>query len=94
VLFFHVNHFNIFDGQSIVIVRANVLHVRRGCLDIAAMSVVMNQAQVKQQASLSVMKSAMSTAESNGAALIEMLNSSSVSQAPHPSLGGQVDVKG
>lgn len=74
--------------------KVNVLNVRRGCLDIAAMSVVMNQAQVRQQASLSVMKSAMSTAESNGSALIEMLNSSSVSQASHPSLGGQIDVKG
>ena len=58
------------------------------------MSVVMNQAQVKQQASLAVMKSAMSTAEANGAALIDMLNSSTVQQAPHPHLGKQVDVKG
>lgn len=58
------------------------------------MSVVMNQAQVKQQANLSVMKSVMSTAETNGAALIDMLHSSAVSQAPHPNLGTQVDVKG
>lgn len=70
------------------------LKVRRDCLDIAAMSVAMNQAQVKQQASLSVMKSAMSTAESDGQALIDMLQSSGVSQAPHPNLGLQIDVKG
>jgi len=63
-------------------------------LDIAAMSIAMNQAQVKQQASLSVMKSAMSTAEVNGQALIDMLESSSVPQAPHPNLGTKIDVKG
>ncbi len=63
------------------------------CLDIAAMSMAMNQAQVKQQASLSVMKSAMTTAEQDGAALIDMLSSSGVSQAPHPNLGAQIDIK-
>jgi len=63
-------------------------------LDIAALSTVMKQAQVKQQASLSVMKSAMSTAEMNGAALIDMLNNSTTQQAPHPYLGNQIDVKG
>ncbi len=65
--------------------------VRRDCLDIAAMSVVMNQAQVKQQASLSVMKSAMSTAEQNGEAVIEMLQGSSAPQ--HPNLGSKIDLK-
>lgn len=58
------------------------------------MSIAMNQAKVQQQASLSVMKSAMSTSEQDGAALIEMLNSANVSQAPHPNLGTQIDVKG
>ncbi len=57
------------------------------------MSVVMNQAQVKQQASLSVMKSAMSTAEQDGEALIEMLESSNAQQTPHPNLGKQIDLK-
>lgn len=68
--------------------------MRRGRLDIAAMSVVMKQAQVKQQAGLAVMKSAMTTAEANGAALIDMLNHSTVPQASHPHLGKQIDVKG
>jgi len=58
------------------------------------MSVVMKQVQVKQQASLAVMKSAMSMAEENGNALIKMLNSATVRQAPHPHLGKHVDVKG
>jgi len=63
-------------------------------LDIAALSIVMKQSQVKQQAGLSVMKSAMTTAETNGAALIEMMNKSISQAAPHPYLGGQIDVKG
>lgn len=63
-------------------------------MDIAALSIAMNQSQVKQQASLSVMKNAMSTAEANGAALIEMLNQSTGGQAPHPYLGAKIDVKG
>ncbi len=67
--------------------------VRRVFVDIAALSVVMNQSQVKQQASLAVMKNAMSTAEMNGAALIEMMNQSSPA-APHPYLGGKIDLKG
>ena len=58
------------------------------------MSIVMKQAQVKQQANLAVMKSAMTTAEANGAALIDMLNNSTVLQASHPHLGKQIDVKG
>lgn len=63
-------------------------------MDIAALSVVMKQSQVKQQAGLAVMKNTMSTAEANGNALIEMLNKSTTSQAPHPHLGGQIDLKG
>lgn len=63
-------------------------------LDIAGLSIAMNQAKVQQQASVSVMKSAMSTSEQNGAALIDMLNSANVSQASHPHLGTQIDVKG
>jgi len=57
------------------------------------MSVVMNQAQVKQQASVSVMKSVMTTAEQNGEALIEMMQVSETPKAPHPNLGGKIDVK-
>lgn len=58
-------------------------------MDVAKVSIAMNQAQLQQQANLSVMKKAMNTAEMNGDALIEMLNNS----VPHPNLGGKVDVK-
>ena len=59
-------------------------------MDIAALSIVMNQSQLKQQASLAVVKKAMNTAEMNGSQLIEMLEKST---PPHPHLGHKVDVK-
>lgn len=58
-------------------------------MDVAKVSMAMSQAQLKQQANLSVMKKAMDTTEMTGDALIEMLNES----VPHPHLGGKVDVK-
>lgn len=72
----------------------NIIFYGGDLLDIAALSIVMKQSQVKQQASLAVMKNAMSTAETNGNALIDMLHQSTANQAPHPHLGGQVDLKG
>lgn len=70
------------------------MNERRNSLDIAALSTVMKQAQVKQQASLSVMKSAMNTAENNAANLIDMLNKSTVQNVSHPHLGQNIDIKG
>lgn len=55
---------------------------------------VMKQSQVKQQASLSVMKSAMNSAENNAAGLIDMLNQSTVKNVSHPHLGNKIDIKG
>ncbi|SFM23497.1 Putative motility protein [Gracilibacillus orientalis] len=58
-------------------------------MDVAAMSVVMNQAQVKQQASISVMDKALNNAETQSNNLIKMMESS---MQPH--LGSNVDIKG
>lgn len=58
-------------------------------MDVAKVSMAMSQAQLKQQATLSVMKKAMDTTEMSGDAFIEMLNKS----VPHPYLGANVDVK-
>lgn len=58
-------------------------------MDIAKVSMAMSQAQLKQAASLSVMKKAMDTTEMSGDALVEMLNKS----VAHPYLGKSVDVK-
>lgn len=62
-------------------------------MDIAALSTVMKQAQVNQQASLSVMKSAMSTAETNALGLLKMMQDSTQQQVAHPFLGKQLDFK-
>ncbi|HEY4602013.1 MAG TPA: YjfB family protein [Cerasibacillus sp.] len=62
-------------------------------MDIAVLSTVMKQAQVKQQASLSVMKSALSTEETNAAGLLKMMQDSTQQQVAHPFLGKQMDVK-
>lgn len=61
-------------------------------MNIAAMSSVLSQAQVKQQASLAVLKSAMSTADTNASGLIDMMNQS-VGQAKHPYLGNTIDMR-
>jgi hypothetical protein len=57
-------------------------------VDIAALSVAMNQSQIQQQASLSVMKMAMNTAEQNSVDLTKMLE-----QSVQPHLGSSIDVK-
>ncbi|ANX13690.1 putative motility protein [Fictibacillus arsenicus] len=57
-------------------------------MDIAALSIAMNQSQVQQQASISVMKMAINTAEQNGAELTKMLE-----QSVQPHLGSSIDLK-
>jgi hypothetical protein len=49
---------------------------------------MMNQSQVQQQASISVMKMAMNTAEQNGGELTKMLEKS-----VQPHLGSSIDLK-
>jgi hemoglobin-like flavoprotein len=56
------------------------------CIDIAALSVAMNQSQGQQQSSLFVMKMAMNTAEQNSVA--KMLE-----QSVQPHLGSSIDLK-
>ncbi len=58
-------------------------------MDVAAMSVIMTQAQVKQQASVSLMDKALDQAETQSSDMIKMMETS---MQPH--LGGNVDVKG
>lgn len=57
-------------------------------MDIAKLSILMNQSQIKHQASLSVMKKTMDTAELQSEQMIRMLE---MSVQPH--LGGQIDMK-
>jgi Putative motility protein len=57
-------------------------------MDIAALSVMMNHSQVREQASISVMKMAMNTAEQNSIGLTKMLE-----QSVQPHLGSSIDLK-
>lgn len=61
-------------------------------MDIAALSVVMANHQVRTDASLAVMNQVKGLIEGQGEQLVEMLNSSKTS-APHPTLGSNIDLK-
>jgi len=66
-------------------------------MDIAKMSMTLNQAHIQQQASLSVMKKAMDQAEGNGEFIDKMLGDTDVQalqQAANPHLGANIDIKG
>ncbi|MDR6123769.1 hypothetical protein QFZ87_003366 [Bacillus sp. SLBN-46] len=65
-------------------------------MDIAFMSMALNQGKVQQQASLSVMKMAMGNAEQQGKALQKLMgttNGAAIQQAAQPHLGGNIDLK-
>ncbi|MBP2076186.1 putative motility protein [Oceanobacillus polygoni] len=59
-------------------------------MDIAAMSVVTANHQVRTDASIAIMDNIMNVAEQQGLQLMEMLQDST---PPHPTLGIQIDVK-
>lgn len=58
-------------------------------MDIAALSMALSQMNVRQEATVSVMKKSMDQAESNGASVLKMLE-----QSVQPHIGGSVDLKG
>ncbi|WP_156858057.1 YjfB family protein [Oceanobacillus sp. AG] len=63
-------------------------------MDIAKLSTVLSQAQVKQQASLSVMRMMMDTGKVQAGDMLEMLDESvSAPDASHPNLGGKIDIQ-
>lgn len=61
-------------------------------LDIAAMSTVMSQANVKMEASLAVMNHIKSLAQTQGDQLIEMVQQSTKQTVQHPTLGQKIDI--
>ncbi len=64
-------------------------------MDIAKLSTVLSQYQVKQQASLSVMKMMMDTGKVQAEDMLEMMGESiSAPDASHPHLGGMIDIQG
>lgn len=62
-------------------------------MDIALLSMAMSQSKVMEQASMSVLKDAMGTAEQQVGDLVEMMDATAVQQAAQPHLGGNVDIK-
>ena len=63
-------------------------------MDIAAMSMVMSQTSLAQNASLSVMKIAMDSAKVNVSNLTEMLSqNTAIQQSVQPHLGVNFDMK-
>jgi Putative motility protein len=61
-------------------------------MDIAGMSVVMANSQLRSQASLAVMVNMKNLMQQQGNQLTEMLQKS-VGEAPHPTLGKSVDIQ-
>ncbi|MBN9655289.1 YjfB family protein [Halobacillus sp. GSS1] len=59
-------------------------------MDIAAISMAMSTASLKQQSSLALMDKVKGDTEEKGNQMVEMLKQS----IPHPDLGKQIDLKG
>ncbi|MCP3760920.1 YjfB family protein [Domibacillus sp. A3M-37] len=57
-------------------------------MDIAALSMGMSQASLGQNIGLALTKKTMDMAQQNANQMVQML------QAPHPTLGNSIDVKG
>jgi hypothetical protein len=65
-------------------------------MDIALMSMALNQGKVQQQASLSVMKMAIGNAEQQGEAIKKLMSTNKVAGVQHtaqPHIGGNIDLK-
>ena len=64
-------------------------------MDIAALSVMMSQGQVQQQAGVSVMKMAMNVASIQGEMMTALLNETTKSMelSVQPHLGASIDIR-
>lgn len=64
-------------------------------IDIAAMSTILSQEKIQQQASISVMKIAMDTGKTQANDMVEMMQESSknMEQSVNPNLGGDIDIR-
>ncbi|XQY91259.1 YjfB family protein [Metabacillus sp. HB246100] len=57
-------------------------------MDIAALSIGLNQASLGQSVSIALAKKTMESTQQNTEQLLKMI------QAPHPTLGNKIDAKG
>ncbi len=64
-------------------------------MDIAAMSTMISQSSIQQQASLAVLKLSMNSAQVQSANLAEMLQQSTkaMEMSVNPKLGGNMDIR-
>lgn len=64
-------------------------------MDIAGLSMVLSQSQIKQQASLSVMKLAMNKEQTQMNNMMKMLdtNTKTMEMSVNPHVGGSIDIK-
>lgn len=65
-------------------------------MDIAALSMALSQASVRQDANFSIMKKTMDIAESNNQGMINMMQEASVKAMEHsvqPHIGSSIDLK-
>jgi len=62
-------------------------------MDIATLSVVMANHQVRSDASLAIMNQTKNLMEEQGNQLVEMLHHSTNTSVSHPTLGSKVDLK-
>lgn len=64
-------------------------------MDIAALSIVLNQGKLQQQVGISVMKTAMGVADDQGSAIVAMANDMSnvMALSVQPYLGANIDIQ-
>lgn len=63
-------------------------------MDIAALSVGMNQGSLQQNANIAVMKMAMDAGKVNAVGLIDMMSQTkNMEMSVRPNLGGNIDIK-
>jgi hypothetical protein len=61
-------------------------------MNIAALSIGLNQASLKQSMSIALTKKVMDQAQANNQGLLQMMQQSAP-QAPHPTSGHSIDIK-
>ncbi len=61
-------------------------------MDIAGLSMAMSQNNIGNKVSIAVLDKAMETAESAGAQIVNMIDSSAMQLSVNPHIGGNIDI--
>lgn len=67
---------------------------KKGCenMDIAGLSMAMAQSNIGTQVSIAILNKTMDTAESQGAQIIQMIDSAAIQRSVQPHLGNSIDI--